>query len=148
MEKEEINGMKREAGKQMGIPDEEYVLIVLNDEKPLYFDTCEMHFKGNILKLDCFRHLGFSEDSVVVTTDLLEQEEVPEFDFRYVAKADNSLQVYMFQSYIDRVYLKNHGKGPIKIDFGTSVDILQPGTLAYKVPYERHGAIDGKDKIK
>lgn len=149
MEKEEINNNEEiVSGKLVEKQDEEYVLIVLNDEKPLYFDTCEMHFNRNILKLDCFRHLGFSIDSAIASTDLLEQEGVPEFDFRYIAKADDLLQVYMFQSDIDKVYLENHGKCPIKIDFGTSVDILQPGPLAYRVPYERHGAIDGEDKIK
>lgn len=32
-------------------------------------------------------HIGFSEDSVVMSTDLLELEDLPKVDFRYFARS-------------------------------------------------------------
>ena len=135
MEKRNINaGERTEAeplGRQLGIEDEEYVLIFLNDESPLYFEYCEIYWNGKSYELSGFKHIGFSEDSVVMSTDLLEREDLPEVDFRYFAKTDNLIQFYMWFSSIRHIYVKNNGREKITIDTDYGIFVVEPGEYVF-----------------
>ena len=115
------------------IMEEEYVLIILSDDRPLYFENCEIYSKGRKWNLKGFPHVGFSTDSIVLDSELWDVAGMPNVDLRYFARQDNLLEFYVWAGDIEHVFIKNAGGGALTIDTGCDVYILNPSELPYKI---------------
>ena len=116
--------------------NEDYALIVFNDSLPMLFEYTEIHWNGNVYKLPEFTHIGFSVDSMVVSTDLLELTDMPnmEFDLRYIPHLNNRLELYMFVSSLENIYMVNRGIKEVILDSGSHQLVLPP--IGFTVKYQ------------
>lgn len=116
-----------------------YVLLAFNDSMPMLFECAEIHWKGNVYKLPAFIHVAFSADSMVISTDLLELSDMPdiEFDIRYIPQPNNRLELYMFVSSLENIYMVNRGIKEIILDTGLQLLALKPGNIPYKIPIDK-----------
>ncbi len=120
--------------------NEDYVLIVFNDSMPMLFEDAKIHWQGNVYKLPSFMHIAYSVDSMIVSTDLLlELSNMPnvEFDIRYILNLNNRLELYMFVSSLENIYMVNRGIKEIILDTGLQLLALKPGGIPYKIPIDR-----------
>ena len=85
--------------------DEDYVLITLSGERELYFESFEIVHNGNRWRSKDFIRWNGESDCVLLTNEFFD-EDVPEMIFRYRVCERKLVEIQLWNSAIENLYIK------------------------------------------